>query len=379
MADGQVSFQSQYLRSGSFRMSREQDKFCKTHTIGRVEPPFGLFERSCEMDNTNVNVWRLAGDDVILVLTDGTVMNVVDAATLDTVGAMNFTDSLKAAVTSSAHPHEHPVTGDMVDFAVQINLLGPHTMSLFRMGRDKTRLPIGVAQLDKVPYIHSFALTQRYAAIAVFPVHLDLGAFLAGSAMVDAFRWTGATDNTTLLVFALDGNATAPPVATFTLPPFYSFHHVNAYEQPADAADAAGSTLVLDMAAYPDFSVLLDPHGFGNLEVLRNASQRAGIRQLPVLRRVTADLASGRWAWQDLPCADAQGVTHAFEFPTVSPVVAARKHCFVYGVAYGAGPDRAWTNTSLVKVDVCDQGEREVQGLGQGACAADQPVVLARA
>lgn len=349
---GAVSFQSRFLRSAVFKATRASGKFPKSRTIGPVEPPFGLFEATCADDNTNVNVFQEAGPNgSLLVLTDTTVTNAVDPGSLATEGTIKHSDQLWDALLSPAHPHRDAADGSFLGVAAFANLLGPSKLWVFRMGSDRKRVPFGAVTLQFAPYMHSFALTEHYAVVALFPAHLNLGRVIAYDPLSSAFEWKGDELNTTILVFDRRKTDSAPPVATFSAPPFFAFHHANAYED--------GEQLVLDMCAYPDMSLMTDPHSFGYLSVVRNATARAAASPRPWLRRLRLDLGRGGAAVgvEDMQATDTNGTVYWFDFPKVNPTRDGKPYCFVYGAAF-----RASGTSAIVKMDVCEATQAGARG-----------------
>jgi hypothetical protein len=60
--------------------------------------------------------------------------------------------------------------------------------------------------------------------------------------------------------------------------PFFSYHHINAFETPA-------GDIVLDLVAYPDNGILTGPYAFGRLDVINTTS---GMQRVPPVRTVWA-------------------------------------------------------------------------------------------
>ena len=109
-------------------------------------------------------------------------------------------------------------------------------------GQELVRSLIGAVDLPDLPYVHSLSVTENYVVLVAYSLHFKPAAQSVAPA-VEALTWKGDAPST---VYLFDAHSTDPnkgPVHSFTTDAFFSYHHVNAYE------DRAGR-VVLDVIGY---------------------------------------------------------------------------------------------------------------------------------
>lgn len=250
--DGRVAYANRYVRSRDFAFARER---------GRVRTPFpgtppdrSLPTRLRQVlggevtDNPVVGVARMGGE--YLAVTESPWGVAFDPGTLETRGRRDLTAGLDADLTLG-HVHYDPDEAAFYNLAASYGRERTNGYTLFRRpaGGDGPAAPEPLVRLrvDRpyLPYVHSFALTERYAVVPLLPFGVAPRSLLVGAVrrrtFLDAF---GAFDDPGHLV-VLD-RGTGERVASVAVDPFFVYHHANAYE-----ADA-GRSVVLDCIAYPD-------------------------------------------------------------------------------------------------------------------------------
>jgi carotenoid cleavage dioxygenase-like enzyme len=131
---------------------------------------------------------------------------------------------------------------------------------------------------------------------------------------------------------------------------FFSFHHVNAYEEDGK--------VVLDLIAGSDSSIIQSVV-FQN-EVMMDKEQRDSYKdeiEPTVLKRVVLEKKRGAASVVTTigVAGSEDGNSYGFDFPLVNPLVRGRKHCFVYGASgpFAGGADE-YEAQALVKVNLCE-------------------------
>src|SRR3954453_11537414 len=107
-------------------------------------------------DNANVNLTRLG--DEYLALTETPIPIVFDRETLATLGRDEV--PAKWGVLTTAHPHQDPVTGELLNYAARLGRSSAYQVSARRSraeGRTLATMPV-----REPAYMHSFALTPRF-------------------------------------------------------------------------------------------------------------------------------------------------------------------------------------------------------------------------
>eukprot|EP00947_MAST-08B_sp_MAST-8B-sp1_P000337 g337.t1 len=406
LAGGKASFRSAFLRSETFNLTRKNDKFPKMMTVGDVVPAFGIRDGVVPVaDNINVNVWQLHGADTAFALTDAAPFVEFDTKTLATTAVHKMGpegDGLKASVISCAHPHIEPGTGgaSLINYGVQVGILGNATIRVWRMGADKKRKPFGAWHgVDFTPYMHSFAVTKDYVVLVVYPTSYSMMCMAAGKPMHTCMDWRGKTTPTRVVVFDLHStDAAKPPLAVVDTEAFHSQHHINAYQRKKTTATsvrtsttttaAAGSDrpedkdpednekdddddgddeIVIDMSAYLDPYFWTSKYPIGKITVMQNRTARNLIGGMGTLRRVVVSLSgsssgsaiTATATAEQIPVRDAQGNNYTFDFPFINRGAGeggfdGKPYCYFYAFTPYAPPnpteEASW---ATIKVNVC--------------------------
>jgi carotenoid cleavage dioxygenase-like enzyme len=290
-------------------------------------------------DNANVHVARLG--DRHVALTEVPRWLAFDPRTLETRGTFGFEDNLELDLVT-AHLVTDPHRGETVGYGLEFGRRS--RFRVFRVPHDGSAMPrresIGTVPAEGPGYVHSVAVTEDYVVIVEPPLDVALWRALtpAGEGFLDLLEWHPERGTR---VLALD-RETGETAAETRLSPFFTFHHVNAYQ------DETG--LVLDLVDFAD-ATIVEATGF---EVLEGE----GFAGVPDGR-----LARYRIATADPPEGGPLTVTGVererlydggVELPTVAPGVRTREHRYVYGQA----TDREGAN-GLVKVDTHERSARE--------------------
>lgn len=180
---------------------------------------------------------------------------------LDTVGPFNFNGQLNGTMT--AHPHEDPVTGELLFFGYG---LVPPYLTFYRLDRAGELVEKAEIALPDPVMMHDFAITENHVLFLDAPAVFDLHAALAGGSVFDWRPERG----TRIGVF----NRAAGPssIRWFATEPGYVFHFLNAFED--------GNEIQLVGCRQERLEMGLTDEGRANVV-------------LPNLTRWTIDLASG--------------------------------------------------------------------------------------
>ena len=247
--DGEVAYANRFVESRDYA-------FAQRH--GRVRTPFPgtapdrpLWRRLWQAlggefpDNPVIGITRIDGH--VLAVTESPVGLELDPETLSVVGRHDLTAGTDTDLTL-AHQHYDPQERAFYNLGVTYGREPAYT--LFRRpdrweDGPAPAEPLTRVRIDRgyVPYVHSFAITERYAVVPLGPFGVSLRKLLAGSltggTFLDAFE--GFDDRS---VFVVLDRATGEHVGTVPADPFFVYHHANAYED--------GDAVVLDCVAYPD-------------------------------------------------------------------------------------------------------------------------------
>jgi beta,beta-carotene 9',10'-dioxygenase len=254
-------------------------------------------------DNANVNVIAM-GDDVV-ALTETPHQLVVDPETLAVRARVVYRDALGTAALMLAHPIV--VDGTLVNLATGT---GPTaTISLYaHPAASRERRVLARWKTTKLPYLHSFGLTERAGIVVAHPFTTRPTRLLwSNRGFIEHFAWH-PEQGTKLVVM----DRTTGAAREHETEAFFTFHTVHAFE--------TDDATVLDLLAYDDASIV---------SALSTASMVARAPDLrPSLLRFSIDRRSGRVKRERL-------ADQGFEFPQVDWKRA------------GTGPERAVFGAAL--------------------------------
>jgi carotenoid cleavage dioxygenase-like enzyme len=344
IADDGVSYASRFLDSQAYRNVREHGEI-GMRTFGS-DPCRTIFQRVSSLfspnmtDNCNVNVTRLG--ERWVAMTETPIAIEFDPETLATIGPRKWAGNSSQA---TAHPHYDFGRGEAVSYAAQF---GPSSSYRLFVTPDGAGEPQEVAKLPvrEPAYMHSFALTDRYAVLfdqplVVNPLKLALGK----RSFIESYEWKPERGTRFLVI----DRETGALRSTIEAEAFFTFHSVNAFE--------ADGELVVDLVAYDDASII-DDLLLDNLRE-NGAPTAAGSS----LRRYRLPLDGGAARREDL-------CDERIELPRISyRACNGRDYRYVYGVGQrGSGWDQ------LLKVDV---RERITSVWREEGCHPGEPVFVA--
>ena len=349
-----VTFRSRFLRGNFFNVSEKTDRICPARLLGVVEPKqseLPALTNNCS-DNFNVNVFPIQKDVVALAdFAGGLRVDMDDLTTTrhawkDTWGT--YFDKISAA---------HPATNGkvVVNYVERINPLaiagvGNHHLIVYTVdsnnGDSQTRTILQKIAVKRLPYIHSFTVTENYVILAAAPLTWDLAKVMVADSILKSVSWR-PEDGTTIYVMRLDGSG---GVKQYTSDAFFAFHHVHGWE-------GGNAELSFDVVANDMSGGGIPAQGL-TVENLLDPERRNQMLASAELRRYVLDLTQvgGHVNYTTFPITDTQGRNSTvFELPTVSPSLPAGSHyCFVYlWVPHAAGSSR-FGDLALMKKNVCN-------------------------
>jgi all-trans-8'-apo-beta-carotenal 15,15'-oxygenase len=180
------------------------------------------------------NISVLPFGDQVLALWEAGLPIALDPSTLEARGETNLGGRI--GPTFSAHPHR--VGKTLYNFGVRY---GPKfSIDLYRFENTITR--VANVPLSRPTIVHDFIATPKHIVFFVAPVRLRLARLLAGMGSFDSNLAWEPEHGTEVIVIPL---ASPDAPVRFTVPPFFQWHFVNAWEE--------GDTLVVDYLPYDDF------------------------------------------------------------------------------------------------------------------------------
>lgn len=332
--NGRVSYTNRYVRSPAYLAAREKGRI--SYSEFATDPCRSMFKRlastfvpSSPGHNANVNVVKLG--ERFLALTETPMPVEFDSHTLDTLGVIEYDDSV-AGQHTTPHPHYDATTDSAVN---SITHFGPRSSYVFYSiaGNLSGRSAIGSIPVKEPSCIHSFGISENYYILVEYPLVANpLGMLLSGRPFIENFRWKPERGTVFHLVRKSDGKV----AGTYRGNAFFAFHHINAFERDNE--------VVVDISCYDDASVVNDFY----LKRLTTGIQKF---PRPHYMRFHLDIVSGAIRSEEI------GKT-GIELPRINYMSYNGKD---YRYAYGVSTDRSSGEgifNLLVKTDNRERSER---------------------
>lgn len=346
-SDGRVSYANRFLRSKQYEAVERDGEL--SYLEFASDPCRSLFRRVQALwkqgitDNGAVNVTRLG--DEYLALTESPLPVVFDPQTLETIGRPDWAPRAVPGIHASAHPHHDRARNELVSYAIHLGAMSSYRLYTQAAG-GRSRI-VGKVAAREPAYMHSFALTERYAVLIDQPFCVNPARIaFSGKPFIENYRWRPERGTSFLVL----DRATGELVARCEGPPLFVFHTVNAWED--------GGEIVLDMCSYEDASIV------DSLYLERLRAEDWTTASPPVLKRYRLPLDGGAVREEQL-------VEIPFELPRIDY---ARRNGRPYRYAYGTSGTGAGPHFDVIaKVDT-DDGSWS--GWSEPGCFPGEPVFV---
>ncbi|HKJ37042.1 MAG TPA: carotenoid oxygenase family protein [Solirubrobacterales bacterium] len=341
--EGSVSYASRFLRTKAFDATEKGEI---SYSEFATDPCRSLFGRAMALfspklsDNANVNLVQLG--ERFIAMTETPIPVEFDAETLATAGVAYDVPGM----LTTAHPHLDRASGGMLNYAAKLGPRNQYRFFLLEPGAEQPRV-IASLPVDQPAYMHSFGLTERYLVLAEFPFTVNPMRLASGRRpYIENYRWLPERGTRITLIDRESGDQSGP----FVTDPFFSFHHVNAFDDPDNGE------IVVDMCVYEDASVIDSLY----LDRLRSSG---GVPPAE-LRRVRIRPAEQSIEWETL-------VDDDFELPRINyGRCHERPYRYVWGIGAGAS---GW----LERIVRADLEQRTTTGWSEPGCYPGEAVFVA--
>jgi carotenoid cleavage dioxygenase-like enzyme len=241
IADGRARYTNRFVETPALARSKK---------TGRPGSNFGTKDSGLfgafgpPMGTANTNVVKLG--DRLLALQEGSKPQAMDPVTLETLGPTDL-GFLAGGEGLSAHPHWDPRRREVVAANLVFGkdpIARVHTLDAGGAHRGAFEIALPYTPV----LIHDFGLSAEHVLVPVFPHTCQILKVLAGlTSLNGASRWE-PEKGAFVYVARRDGSG----LRRYELPPMYSFHVVNSFEE--------ADTLVMDMVGY-DTGEIVDQIG----------------------------------------------------------------------------------------------------------------------
>ena len=269
--DGNVYFQSRLMNSKYYNQSKYEMPLYRT--LGGLSPNM-THKQEIESklhfmhDNLNANI-VLIGDNLVAISDlSGDIM--IDMDTLEVMGNYNFINQEKLNIITSAHPQEWSVNkniifnyeSDIMEMKYKFYFI--NTSIPLKKGETYSKKYFYEFKTDKFSYVHSFSLTRKYLIFIEYPIYWNIDDIIDSVAILKSLKWI---ENITTKVHIIDLSNTESEMITIETKPFFSLHHINAFDFLDGDNDE--NNIFLELITYENSSIL-DYFYMNNLLNLNN-------------------------------------------------------------------------------------------------------------
>ncbi len=305
-ADGRAHFRNAYVRTPKYIEETAAQKILYrgfgTQLPGGMRA--NMFRAPANPANTSM-IWH---GGKLLALNEGGRPWSLDPKDLSTFGEYDFAGQLGPLNVFSAHGKVHPRTGDYVNFGAGVagfGLSGPKScINLYRINPQGELFRKGRIALERFPFCHDFALTDRYAVFFINSIVIGgMASFLLGRSSISDNIAFDQAQPMRIVVVDLD---TFAITREFETTPGAMIHFGNAFE--------AGDEVIVDGMFTDNFEANT---------VLTDVFNPRGRFGGGVYQRYTLNLATGHLGNERLSERES-------EFPTFNPAVTGQRHTACY-------------------------------------------------
>ncbi|KAG6535368.1 carotenoid cleavage dioxygenase 8 homolog B, chloroplastic-like [Zingiber officinale] len=320
-----------------------------------------LFSGASLTDNSNTGVVVL-GDGRVVCLTEtikGSIQ--IDPDTLETLGRFEYEDKLGGLIHSA-----HPIVTESEFLTLLPDLLRPGYLVVRMEAGSNERKVLGrVNCRGSVPapgWVHSFAATDHYVVVPDMPLRYCVQNLLrAEPTPLYKFEWHPDSGSYVHIMSKATGNI----VASVEVPPFVTFHFINAYEEVDSEGRITG--IIADCCEHNANADILE------LLRLQNLRSSAGLDVLPDARvgrfRIPLD---GSPKGELDAALDPEEHGRGMDMCSINPAYLGKKYRYAY--ACGANRPCNFPNT-LTKIDLV---EKKAKNWHEEGAVPSEPFFVAR-
>lgn len=347
-ADGKAHFSNRYVRTREFQEEQEAGKILYAGAFASGNPSGQLLNNPFTFQVKNVaNTGILEWAGRLFALHESGLPHEMDPRDLSTIGESNVDGTIEGKGPFAAHyriMHQPDGTQRWVTFGSKVSSLDA-VVSFYEYGQDGRLLhktPLNIKN-GAFGFFHDLAVTEKYYVLLQNPTRLNFRKLLfeyvpGRCSIAECIQYDDSLPTRVHLVPRPGSGATAK---VFETEPFFTFHHVNAFEQ--------GSQIILDTIGWKTISFASNIDSLG--PNYYNGGQRSE------LTRVVIDTAAGSVSRARLS-------TRCCEFSTLNPAVNGRPYRHAYVPASAVDDLVRWgPNQVLMKVTLPDASH----GTGVGA------------
>ena len=230
--DGKCIYSNRFLETNALQQMKEgiiSGGFSETTPIF-----FEKIEHEFHPYRPNANVHTARFNKEYVALTEDPTPVTFDLKSLETKGIFTFEDTLsEKKYYESAHVH----ICDEETYSYLVEIGKESAYVLYKLVGNSRQL-IARIPIDTPSYVHSFSTTEKYLIFVEYPFVIDFKKIMEGRGFIRCFEWQKDLGSHFYVVDRKTGHL----VSKVKGPPFFSFHHINAFEK--------GGEILVDLISY---------------------------------------------------------------------------------------------------------------------------------
>ncbi|XP_028392453.1 beta,beta-carotene 9',10'-oxygenase-like [Dendronephthya gigantea] len=379
---GEVSYHSKYLETNAYTKGSEKERIAYAE-FGTAELPdpcqnifsrfFSYFWPPERTDNTAVNVFTMKGK--VFANSDSPFMNEIDPDTLEILDVTNAKTDIDSAriVYACAHPHEEN-DGNVYHVMTSVGRQSRYNIVQVPPAQRATHIKVDkplegakiIASLKphkSITYYHSFGITTNYFIFVENPFSINsfevLRMKVEHRSFHECMHWDAKEPSRFYLIERRSGAC----VGSYEAHSFFSFHHVNAYED-------INGLVVVDLCCYPDATIIDQYY----LHYLRNSKiDKVGENFAdPEVRRYRLPIPGKSASRSSSPRLTYEILGSDLELPRINYRFNGQEYRYIYGT----GPyEHGHFLDQLVKLDTVSKLKKTWY---QSGCFPSEPVFIER-
>lgn len=362
-----LPFHSRFLQSDFYKASKAMGDIAPYLMFEGVTPNFNEIQKiealSRGIDNMNVNVYSFYNIDErrhhYVALNDFWKVYEIHPNNLTTIGHVTAPipkghsngEFAFLSFLSSAHPLPEPDTPYHFTFVSSVSIIPgiKSKISLVRIMNVNKRHLVAQWSVDKVPYMHSFSVTQNFVILFASPFYVNVGKMIRYAEPIDSLDWHGDEDTTVYVV-----NIKSGLVTTMKTENVFTMHHLNAFEKD-------DGKIVVDISSYPspDFVKNL------KIEILRDPVKRNQFDAHALLKRYEINVETQSVVLQTFETTSEIPFAANIDMPTINEKFRFKNYCKVYGIVLKKD-NITLSKISIAKKDLCGQPEKDAEWFEEG-------------
>ena len=192
-SENKILFSSQFIRSKWFKNIRKNITL-PSITIGPYKwtllENIQILLNNADFDNNPVNIHQIANTGPIVATTDSPYQIEFNPHTLNTIGKINYKNLIinnGIEMLSTAHPKV--MNNYTINYFLEVNTFGKNIAHIVKIDSELNRTIIGSVEVDGIPYIHDFSVTENYVILCIWPLRINLAKILNGKGLLSQTEW----------------------------------------------------------------------------------------------------------------------------------------------------------------------------------------------